>query len=417
MKKYLIFISVITLLSATISSCKDDGKEIEYANHTTEQNKQNIETEGMRAVEKLDGMKDLSAISTIKDFASLIGSQNNNMVYSPMKQLLAPIANMDKNVMGLTALRSSNASIDSIINIFQEYGGVYTYYSNLDSFVRVKNTSEITFRFPIGNSATNNGRITINNFSSKFSTNPNFPNQELLKSLDIKLWNGNTLLLGIEMDASYNADDLPSMESTVVTFKEGYSFSEAISNTQSDVAWNVAFALNNSNIINAEFKTNGNYSYSNLNSIDQINGSDQINQFLNSANAFVQVGNIKMVGSLDFNKFMDQYDKQFQNDEMEGSKADFDKLCELMNANASIILMYVDKKTAIAKSSFYTQEETDSYYNGSGYTNYTNYNLAMKFVFKDGSAVSDNFFTNGFEDLISSFDTFLNEMESSYAPQ
>ncbi|MDD4922369.1 MAG: hypothetical protein PHS30_07830 [Bacteroidales bacterium] len=416
MKKQLIFISIATLMGISFTACKgDDDSEIKYANFTVEQNKENIESEGLEVVSKLEDMKGISAIQVVMILDSLLNQPGSGPALSPATRILAPIAGMNKSLMGLATLRSTNPDISSLGGLLEEMGGVYTYNSTVDTFAYVHNSNEITFYFPIGDSFTNNGRITLNNYTSQLSTNSDFEGTlEQPKSLDINIWNGNSKLFSMEMDASYNNDDIPSYEKTTITFLEGYSFSQELTNNQNELQWKFAFALDGDKFFNGEFNTKGNYSYDNL-SADRDGSIGDIAQILSSANAFVQLGNIKMAGSLDFRKIAEEFNRRYsENEDGPETEAEMEAICAILNNYIKVVLVYANDNTAIAKSNITFYEKTDMSFDGNQYVYDTYYNPDMQFIFADQSAIDDSFFSDGFDELKTALETFLSEMNVNY---
>jgi len=419
MKKQLILIFSAAIIGIGVTSCKDkEDSNLEFAKYTVEENKENIEAEGLKVMDQMDDLKSLSSISTIQDFLNLslrMNGSENLSVYNKVASMLTPVAGMDKNLMKLENLRSSLVIADksSTLNDFlKEYGGTYTYNSTVNNFTYVKSNDEITFNFPIGESLTNNGKITLNNISSQIASNINFEGTELFKSLDLNIWNGNNKILGIEMDATYNDNDLPSSENIIVSLEKGFTFSETFTYNDKDIKWDFAFKQDKNNILSGAFDTKGNYSYDNINAMNNSNEAtpDEINKFLNSANAWIQLGTLKISGAINFDQFTKDYYKDFSNDNEDFTKVKSDLACNILNSNSYLVLFYADKKEAIAKLTFNTVESYYFDYNSGNRNNkITQYTPTPSFVFSDGSAMDGSFFGTGFNELKNAIDAFLNE--------
>jgi len=420
MRKQLILIFSAAIIGIGVTSCKDkEDSNLEFAKYTVEENKENIEAEGLKVMDQMDDLKNLSSISTVQDFLNLPISMNvssNTSVFNKVVSMLAPVAGMDKNLMKLENLRSSLviANESSTLNDYlKEFGGIYTYNSTVDTFAYVKSSDEITFKFPIGESLTNNGKITLNNISSQIASNTNFEGMEQLKSLDMNIWNGNTRILGIEMDATYNNYDLPSSESISVSLEKGFTFLETFTYNDKDIKWDFAFKQDKNNILSGAFDTKGNYSYDKINAMNNSNVEtpEDISEFLNSANAWIQLGNLKISGAVNVDQLAKDYYKNFSDNNEDLTKVKSDLACSILNSNSSLVLFYADKKEAIAKLTFNTVESDNYYYNdGNPNNKYTNYSPTPSFVFSDGSAMDGSFFGTGFNNLKIAMDTFINEM-------
>lgn len=420
MKKYAAYLLSIMTAGFLLTGCGEKtSDEVEFTNLTVEQNKTKIQDEGLAMMEKLDGMSDLSGLYAIQDLENLLyeSEMTGDPIVFAVKRLIAPVAHLNKNVLGATELRSTAMSIDSISGVMGELGGVYTYSSSTGTFNRVASSSKIEFLFPIGYSTTNNGKLTIDNLTVKAGvTQP----VELPKSLDFKLTKATSTLLSFNFSAAYDAHDVPSSWSTTLTFLEGYKFTQSMSNTTTDVSWQFAYSFENENLLSGKFSSKGNFSYDALNKTEEMSEEDMIDQVLDNANAWVQLGNLKMTGLVDVNKFMTAYDAAFPTGEIE-TNADATKACQLLNDNVHLVLLYAKENQAIAKSNFYVTEYMwyDWVYNSTTkqwvYVEKPVYETSMQLLFKDGSAMDDSFFAEGFENLLAAFQSMMMDLQTSYA--
>lgn len=420
MKKYAAYLLSVMTAGFLLTGCGDKTTdEVVFTNLTVEQNKTKIQDEGLAMMEKLNGMTDLTGIFALQDLEVLL--YNSELTGDPIgvavNRLIAPMAHLDKNVLGVTQLRSTAMTIDSISGVMAEIGGVYTYNSSTGAFNRVANATKIEVLFPIGFSTTNNGKLTIDNLTVKASTTQQ---AELPKSLDIKLTKATSTLMSFSYTAAYDAHDVPTSWSTSLTFLEGYKFTQSLTNTTTDVSWQFAYAYNNENLLSGKFSSKGDFSYDAMNNSDGLTDQEMIDQVLENANAWVQLGNLKVTGLVDVNKMMTAYDAAFPSGETD-SEADVTKLCQLLNSHVSLVLLYAKENTAIAKSNFYVNEYMTYDWVLNTNTHYYEmkevkaYEPSMQFQFKDGSAMDDSFFAEGFENLIGAFQDMLTDMQTNYA--
>lgn len=423
MKKQLMVIALASFLGLNLISCDGgDNIDVKYAKYTVEENKENMEEEGLKVIDQLDGMKELSAVSAINDLVSIIEQSiyMDEPTYYAVSRILSPVAGMHKSPIKLANLRSSifdkETEINYLSDVFKDYTGVYTYNSKNGAFDYVSGGTGLTFEFPIGNSVSNNGKLILNNYTCQLSKNKDFETQELPKSMDLNLYDGKKKLLNMEMDASYNQDDMPSSQTYKLVFSEGYSFSEAFSNNEKDLKWEFAFKNNDNNLLSFAFNTNGSYSYDNVTSFAEgtFDGPDKIDEILNSANAFIQFGNLKLAGTVNFEEFTKEYDKYFADGIENLTKTQCDLASNMLNKNMVLVLMYADQKKAIAKSSFSTVEVQYYLDDYSGQKEKTYFTPQMSFVFEDGSQMDESFFGTGFNELRNVFKTFMNDMNDNY---
>lgn len=402
-----------TCMAFGFYSCDDktvaDELNPEYADFTVEENKTNLENQGIAVLEKMDAMKNMEAAASIESLMSLLDMGQQDEIYYEISPLLAPLTKANKNIMAIAAMRASSTAMDSLTTLFRERGGVYTFNATDSSFTRVASTTQIKFEFPIGTSLTNNGSLTIDNYTYKYATNADFAGMEMPKTLNFSLKNGNTSLLSIALTASYNDDDLPSAESTVITFKEGYSFSQAATYDPSKVSWNFDLAYNNDKFFQGGFDMDGTLAYDSLATVYSEN--DFMERLLNSATASVQLGNIKAVGQVTYAQLLkdvDAFNKKYGTGPKSEATSEqmVDEQCSILNKNIKANLIYADTKQAIAKLSFY--KETFQY------GEQTYYDFSTKASFADGTAMDDSFFDEGFTGLKTAWETFVADMMESY---
>lgn len=415
MKKNVALFFSVLITGTLLISCGDKTEEVPYANLTVEQNKAKIQEEGLAMVQKLNGMSDLSGMFALMNLEQLISysTLTGDPVEVAVRQLITPLLKLEKNVLGLTQLRSTAVTIETISDVMAKAGGVYTYNRSTESFDRVANTSKIEFIFPIGYSTSNNGKLTIDNVTAKTSE---MVITQLPKSMDMKLSKAGSELLSFSFRAAYDAYDVPTSWSTTLNCVEGYKFTQSMDNTESDVTWQFAYTLNNENMLSGKFSSKGDFTYDAMNNPGNLDNIDWIDQVVDNANVLVQLGNLKLTGIADVNKMKTAFDAAFPKGETE-SEADVTKLCQLLNSNVTLVLLYAKEGTAIAKSNFYVNE--DSYWDYDSELNKwverTWYEPSMQFIFKDNSAMDDSFFESGFENLLDAFEEMMFAMQMNYA--
>jgi hypothetical protein len=194
-----------------------------------------------------------------------------------------------------------------------------------------------------------------------------------------------------------------------------------LTNSKTNVAWEFAYKLDGSNILSGKFNSLGTFDYESLSQEDLGDDMEAMALVLDSANVSIQLGNIKVTGLVGFNKLASEYNATFGS-EMDGSETDYIKLARIFNKFVKLYVLYADDKTVIAKSHFYKKEYTNDYWyyywNGDEYVQQFNedtyYDLGLQFEFKDGSYMDQSFFDDGFDDLKSSFEEMLNDLNVNY---
>ena len=411
-----------TCMALVFYSCDEkttDDLNADYADFTIQQSKENLQSEGMAVLEKIDAMKDMEWVSSVQSLMGLMGmGMQDEEINNAISPLLAPLANADKNIMGIATLRASSNAMDSLSNVFKKFGGTYTYNAGVDTFDYSRSTTHFTISFPIGESTTNNGTLTIDNYTYQYSKTIESTVLEMPRSLRMTLKKGNTTLLSLIMSASYRDDDMPSMENTVITFKEGYIFDQTANYDPKKVSWDFSFALNSQKFFQGGCDMDGTLSYDSISAHLNENTLEEntMDRLFNNMNASVQLGNIKAVGKVTYAQFLK--DKQAFDETYGGyrdnggynaeptQEAIIDKKCAIYNNNVKATLLYADSKKAIAKLLFYKKNQED------GYNSW--FKMDSKAAFEDGTSLDGSFFDEGFSQFDTALDNFIAEMKANY---
>lgn len=417
MRKSINIICSFLLGGILMTACGDKTEELKYANLTVEQNKTKIQDDGLATMEKLEGMTDMGSIHALADLTTLLNGRyvEEDPMYYALSDILAPIVGVQKNAKSLIGLRTAAAEFDTLTNLMDEFGGVYTYNPLIEDFDFVPNASSITVNYPIGTSSTNNGKLVIKNLTVKNISKEDMP-AELPLTLKVELTKNNLSLLTFDWLASYDADGVPQSWSTSLEFVEGYSFTQSLVNNDDEISWEFAYTLDEGNILSGKFTTKGDFSYEAMANPDSMDMDDWADQVIDNANAFVQLGNLKVTGLVDYNKLKAAMDQQFPNGQ-QGLKTDIDKSCVLLNQHVHLVVMYANDGSAIATSDFYTKEYTESYYDyySNKYIESSYYDPGLRFKFKDGSLYDETFFDEGFDDLRIAFEEMQLAFQTNYA--
>jgi hypothetical protein len=426
----LLFLIVVLLGGQMMISCdktnSTDPYEADYSVLTVEQHKQYIESEGVAVVAQLEGMSDLAAIPAIEDLVQCLNSGNmaSESQAARVSKLMAPVLGLDQGYKALVNQEETYDEIDSISEMFASYAGIYTYDSENETWSYQASESEISFNFPIGTSSDNDGKLTIDNLGLVNSVNADITT-ELPTSLNITLTQNTTALFSFEFTAAYNSHSEPSNIKMVYHFTEGYTFEESFTNDGTDASLSFDFSKDDVSIASAGLTMNGSFSTSVMNDTEYEGMDEYAAAVLDAANAYVKVGNIKMAAKMEVDSAMiisndidNAYYYSYNTEQyVIPTESEVNTFCKRLNNNCKAVLVYTSDNTAICKSEFYT-ESYQSYVWDNETENVgsvTVYEPSLRFVFKDGSAMDDSFFDEGFDGLISAWNTFASTMESSYS--
>jgi hypothetical protein len=409
------------MVGLTFVSCgdkTDDG--VAYTDLTIEQNKAKLQDDGLAVMEQMNAMSNLSAVHALADLQRLLtpDSPTPNPALGAVSTLIRPVVSMSSNPLAVAGLRSIQSDIDSVTmeNVMEKIGGTYTYVASADSFTRVAGTTSITILFPIGSSATNDGRLILDNWTVKSVTSQNMPGS-LPGSLRLKLQKNGSTLFSFAWTADYTTEGLPTSMTTDFNFVEGYNFTQTATNTQSKLTWEFAYSYQNADILSGSFTANGDFSYDQLSQeVPDENTQDWVYDVVQDGNVWVRLGNVKVTGSGNYKGLMDAYRKAFPN-QNEETKSDNDKIVAWMNQYIKLAVVYADENKAIAKSHFYTSEKTEQSwdFNQQKEVTVTYYNPSMQMLFSDGSAFDETFFDEGFGELQQAFMDMQSAFMTGYA--
>lgn len=405
----LIICVIVTGL--VLIACDKKTEELAWADLTVQQNKEKIQDDGLATMEKLNGMSDLTGVHAMNDLNNLINTStlSGDPIGEEMARFMVPFNKMDKDETAFKSLRSANVSINGMTDILPAIGGIYTYNADNQTFDRVANTSEITFIYPIGTSTTNNGKLTFNNVSFVTFEIAGL-NEDFFTSLDVKLTKNTQTLFSMELRNTYDTNSTPTTSTTDIRFMEGYRFYESITRSNADVDWSMAYTYNSENLLSSSFKTIGNFTNDALSNSASLEDDEWIEQVLDNANATFQLGNLKVTGLVDINKLNAAAEIAFP-EGLDDTEAEVDKACSIINQYVTLVVLYAKEGTIIAKSNIYTKESTEWY----DYYERTYFEPSLQFIFKDGSAMDQSFFDEGFEELEAAFQEMLLSFQTSYS--
>ena len=408
----VLFLAGLLLLASCGS--KDGNSDAVFSNLTSEQHKQSIEQSGTQMVDQIDGMKNLSAVQLLIDFANL--TDNVGMQAAPaVRSFVLPFSQIGESPTKMLAFSPMVISKKTLVDLFNDYTGVYTYNKNLLKWEKTANSSEVTYIFPSNNSSANNASVTLSNFSS--STSPRIINLGdyngvLINSLTMVVKSGANEVVRYTMTGAYNSDGLPSKLNESLSFKEGYVFTTSFVDNGTTVSFDESLTSPTANIFSCHFDSNGDFGYNNIDYNWSSSSDNAISNVINSGNVWMAVGNIKVGGQVDLKSIFAEKPTTID----DTKKMDVDNEVAILNKYTKIYAKYQDKNEIIAQSVFYTVPDTYSYWNYSTqkYVTTTTYYSEIKFVFKDGSSMDESFFNSGFDTFTNRLSDFSTAVQNSY---
>jgi hypothetical protein len=393
------------LALALMTGCKDDDKNTEeFSDLTVEQHKANIELTGLDVLDSLNALLNMEAIRVAVDFMELADTTYESGTMAVME----PVAALQDGLDAALTLKTTTVEEESLAQLFLQEAGIYTYNFETDSWDKELSTEEITYHFPTENSDTNNATISVTNFESFTTDNPDVVqniSEDLLKSVEVTLTVDEQQKMKFTFNATYDDDDIPLWveESYIIGH---YKISTTIDRrSTSKISFDQSFTYDDANIISSHFDSDGTFNYEtfneNFNSEEEFPGSQTI---VDASNVWVAVGNLKLQGVANWEGLRNA-EEQFENVETE--QAFCEEMANVLNENVDMYVKYNDTNEIIAASEFYALERTDDY--GS----YWDFSMRMKFA--DGSYMDESFFTEeNFAEFVQEAEDFITTMETNY---
>jgi len=393
------------LALALMTGCKDDDKNTEeFSDLTVEQHKANIELTGLDVLDSLNALLNMEAIRVAVDFMELADTTYESGTMAVME----PVAALQDGLDAALTLKTTTVEEESLAQLFLQEAGIYTYNFETDSWDKELSTEEITYHFPTENSDTNNATISVTNFESFTTDNPDVVqniSEDLLKSVEVTLTVDEQQKMKFTFNATYDDDDIPLWveESYIIGH---YKISTTIDRrSTSKITFDQSFTSDDANIISSHFDSDGTFDYEtfndNINSEEEFPGSQTI---VDASNVWVIVGNLKLQGVANWEGLRNA-EEQFENVETE--QAFCEEMANVLNENVKMYVKYNDTNEIIAASEFYAFEYTDNY------DSYWDFSMRMKFA--DGSYMDESFFTEeNFAEFVQEAEEFITTMETNY---
>lgn len=372
----------------------DLDKKLSFSKLSVEEQKNEIEQNGMDLVDAVDGVKDTKAYIGITNFLSVA---NNDAAYvKPFKQLSKDIQNRN-NYKLLTNLDKQlrAAYVES------DFWGEYNWDTETNDFEKVSDlTNKAILNFPAGTDpATNNGQVIITYTDSKVlmpDTEDYYPSE---MTFTMKI-DGATALEAT-FEGSYETDGTPKSVKQTLDI-DTYSWSAQVKNSSDEASEKYKFKKGTKTLIQIEVVAKGDLT------VDAIENSESADEFLSSATIYYQIMDIAMIGGIkDMKTFAD---------DMRDTKTDQEEV-DVINNHLICYGYYTDTNKKFADVEFYLKEVTEeySYYDYYTeqwvYTTNTSTAIAPRFVLSDKSKVDiEDYFATGFDDLMDQ----LAELASDY---
>lgn len=434
-KNYLKFTTLILAGALALTSCKDDDDEVkttnepefptEYSELTVEQNKSNLEDNGIQLINNITDLKITSGIQASIAFSEhLDGStlpenlENGRSGNNPGVNLLRFLASFGKGKSSIDAtLSNMRVTEEGFASFQEEYEsvlGIYTYNKANDTWTYEKTGSKIVFKFPSKTAGTvNNAEYAIYDYKGvKITSNLGGDSYtgDYPTSLKADLTIDGTKKMEYSFAAAYNDQGEPTSVSTSFTI-DNYKLSYDISNTTTKATVDYAVTKDGKNLLSLGARATGNFNSGN---VENSEGPEDV---FETGSAYFQIMNVKFSGEVNTPALI----KALETAETKTQEA------AAWNANYKLVVFYADSKKKIADSEFYVTTETDTYINwGSEECTYDEENgyqcpevtetrdvLDVRMIFADATKSDLATYTEvGFDDIQNKLESFIDDLKN-----
>jgi hypothetical protein len=415
LKKISFFVVVsFALFSCSKDKNDDTSTDYQFANETVDQGKANLQSNGIDLITEMDSLQSSNGVPALQSLSEFLDENNpfeSEISSIPVLKTILATASLgdDKNnISTLSQAMQSDVESDSTISqVWKSLMGIYTWDKTNKVWVKTSSSTTFQFIFPSTKTGTsNNATLTLSYTGKSGHSLIEDYNGDLPATFSASLKVSSTELFALNFNASYNTDGTPSSVDYSLTLGS-FKYSMNYTYTTSDVTYKIQLTHNSNTVIEFYTSVNGNLSKTN------VENADDAVAVINNANAYFQILNVKLIGSIDY-KSIYNAEEQIDNDYTNELKADTAR-AEAYNKYFSLILVYANNNQKIAGTEFYPVVDKYTYYSGT--TLYTGYEseVELRFIFKDGSKQDfETYFNTGFESIISKFSTFVSKLEAKY---
>ncbi len=434
MKKNVLFLLFAGMV--VFFSCKKEEGQPEETQSAIEQDKENLENNGINMVNQMEELSSTEAATATANFYNLIelddpmesnlkSSNSSSSFLNIVRSLAVFTSGKSSAVDVFKSLKSTASTKTEGEQNFDDIKATYTWNSTEQKWDSTGNANALVFKFPSPeSSSTNNAVFSYTTYEAQYI----FPIEdedtvEIPTDIYWDLKVDNNIVMSYDFDLTLNDDDIPtdiSSELTVSTFVYLVSF------TGSSSSVDLTYTLKNGDKLLLELygAASGDWSKTNIENntytivdsneyyYDEYDSLDA-GKILYSSNASFTLMDIKIEGSINFEAL---WNDMQEIGPYEGKETE-EKYAELVNEYINLKLKYVSNDKLIANTEAYVEEETYTYYDYwlEEEVTETDYYVNLRFVFKDNSKADiESYFEKGFADLEAEINDFIDDLNADY---
>lgn len=385
MKNFLL----ITAICLLVFSCKKDEEkspaDFPFSKENVNEDKAKLEDAGQQMITEMKAMNNSESNPVLESFVdcnSLDDPFETSVSKSaPVFRTINATASVTANrntIEYLTKMMKSDITEDpsTFQEMFDKYKGVYTW--NATSKVWVKTASaEFKFLFPSTKGGTTANAALVITYTGKtgYTLLDNYSG-DYPTALNAAITVGAKKVFEIDFKATYTAEGIPAAVNYFVAL---YPYKYEISWKYSASSLSLRYHLTNGskNIIDCFGSVGGNFTKANVTTAMDSDDSEPTDVF-SSGNAYFQVFNVKLAGTIDF-KGLYQAEQKIVGDNYQAET----KRAEEINKYVNLDLVFADSKQKIASVVAYPAKDIYQWYDWNN-TLHTeeDYYIDMKLVFE-----------------------------------
>jgi len=400
MNKPFLKFSAFFLAGAMLVACGSDddaakgneeepGAEFptEYADLTVEQNKSNLEDNGIEFANSVEDLKNSSGIETSIAFSAFLdkaepfeGGRKSALPIFDLVDNLKDFATKGKSVDNTIAGLRTAEEVTSLQEEFNNVAGTYSYNREEQIWEYTESpANKIVFKFPSKEEGTtNNAEYTVYDYTGKNVSNSSVDDYtgEYPTGLKIDLSIDGQKKLEYAFAAGYNDKGEPT-SLTLSVKVDAFVLAYEVSQDGKKASVRYSLKENDKDMYVLGADAEGTF---NTGSIEDANTGDDV--FTNGT-IYFQLLNIKFSGEIDVNAWKEANDKAHT----------IEAIAAAWNTSTKMVIFYVDSKKKIADGQVVGITKTDDWGN-------TDDVLDLQLIFADDSKLSiETFVETGFDKL------------------
>jgi hypothetical protein len=390
-KRFLAYgLVVFALVASSCSKDEETTTEDKYSTLSIEENKANIENDGVKMVSELEALEEEPAVETSKSLISFLDKGDKKMAKltnSVAFKSIYATANISNGNDLFKSVEMDSVDL-SISEGYNEFVGTWDWDNANQKWNKTEGGSVIVFNFPSTETGTVNDASYKISYEGKvgqvFDYNGDLP-EKITAVLTVKLKE----VLSYNLVIDYGTDNVPTKEE--MTFKIGSYKIYSLASNKNNANFKVeeSFTHGSTVLLKFTFDAAGDWSVDNL---ENLSEEGDISKVVTKGNTSLQVMNVKIVGAVNVSSFVKNQKENMTIDEQ----------ISLINNNVTLNVRYANSNEIIAKAEAYTIDGE----------------LDARFVFADGSKESvEKYFSRGFDKMINRIAQYSTHIEDVYGIQ